>query len=60
MPFVMTNVLGFRMINISLPNHVHTNLKLPAQIPELEFVRHMWESMHVMLDMLMSEPALPH
>ena len=60
MPFVMTNVLGTRMINITLPNHVRTFLKLPAQIPELEFVRLMWESMYVMLDTLMSEPALPH
>ena len=56
----MTNVLATRMINITLPNHVRTLLKLPAQIPELEFVRLMWESMYVMLDTLMSEPALPH
>ena len=59
MPFVMTKMLGNNMINIRVPLNVQKFLKLPVQIPELEFGRLMWESIYVMLDTLMSEPALP-
>ena len=56
-PHVLQNVLRNRKMVLRLPESVHRFLDIPAQLYEFELVSRMWQSMHYMLALILTEPG---